>query len=692
MQSVTYHRDRDVAVITINNPPVNALNASTRSSLVSALRRFRDDDARAAVMLGAAGRFVAGADIREVGTAHSGPSLQAIVAEMQGAGKPILAAMEGHALGGGLELALGAMYRVAVAGTGLGFPEINIGLLPGGGGTQRLPRLVGVETALDLMLSGKPIPAAKALDIGLVDAVVDGELLPQALCFLRERLSSSDQGNEVGPLLANPVVPEGLFESVRRLNDRRWRGLLAPWLIVDCVERSVSVPLAEGLEFESQAFERCAQSPQRAALSHLFHAERAAAKVPGLESVEPRPVRTAAVVGAGMMGSGIAMCFANAGIPVVVIDSDSEALHRGIGRIRDLYKRSVSRGSMTGPDAENALSLISASMEFTSVRDCDLIVEAAFEDMDVKKGIFSRLDEVAKQGAVLATNTSTLDIDQIAASTSRPKAVVGTHFFSPANVMKLQENVRGAKTAAQVLATVTALARRLGKVPVLALNRDGFIGNRILAAYGRECDFLLEEGAMPWQIDAALKTFGFPMGLYLMRDMAGLDISWRVRQYREAFRDKSLRYSTIADRLCEMGRFGRKVGKGYYQYASSGVDADASLDPQVEAVVVAAANDAGIARRPVEDTEILDRALCAMVNEGARILEEGVALRAADIDVVYVLGYGFPRHLGGPMYWAEQRGLAEVLEYVRQQHASQGRHWKPAAALETAASRGRWAE
>ena len=692
MTTVQYMLDSDVAVITLSNPPMNALNAAMRTELVEALTRFAGDDAaRAAVLIGAEGRFVPGADIREFGKGLSAPGINVSVRCMQASGKPVIAALARHALGGGLELALGAHYRIATPDCQLGLPEVNIGLLPGGGGTQRLPRVIGAERALALMLDGKSIGASEALTLGLVDAVAQADLLQDALAFARRMVDAAlplpsvdarrDRLQDTDP---------ALFADLRRQNARKWRGLLSPGLIVDCVEKAVSVPIEQGLAFEAEAFKRCVDSPQRAALIHVFQAERTAARIPGLEGVAPKPIHRAAVVGAGTMGSGIAMSLANAGIPVTLIDTTQEGLARGIGIVERNYENSVRRGSLSADRAQRARACITTGLDLGSAADADIVIEAAFEDMALKQQIFGRLDEVMKPGAILATNTSTLDIAQIAQATKRPASVVGTHFFSPANVMKLQENVRTEQTAPEVVATVTALAKRIGKVPVLAANKDGFIGNRILAVYGRECDFLVEEGATPWQVDRALQGFGFPMGLYLMRDMSGLDVGWRIRQYREQFRDKSLRYSPIADRLCEAGRFGQKTGRGYYVYDGQGPSAKASPDSEVERLIQGVSAELGIARREISDQEVVDRVLTAMVNEGARILEEGVALRASDIDVTYIYGYGFPRHEGGPMFWAQRRGLDWVLAQVRQQEATQGRLWAPSPTLVQAAELGRW--
>jgi 3-hydroxyacyl-CoA dehydrogenase len=689
LSTVTTHFDDAgprVAVLTIDNPPVNAMSMAVRAALLAAVQAAAADPAvSAVVVIGAGGKFIAGADIREFGQALTGPSGREVIAAMEACGKPIVAALGHHALGGGLEIALGCHARVATPECRLGLPEVLIGLVPGAGGTQRLTRLVGPAKALDMVTTGKPITGREAHACGVVDELIDGDLLSGALAFTRRMLAEGRPLQKVAERSDRiDGVDPALFADIRRRQARKWQGLIAPQRIVECIEAACRRPFDEAYAIELQAFEECKASPQRAALVYLFGAEREAAKIPGLPpGLHPAPVRSAAVVGAGTMGGGIAMCFANAGIPVRLLDADADGLARGLARIEKNYAASVKRGSLGAEGRDRALALVTGTLDHATLGDCDIVVEAVFEDMAIKQATFRRLDAVMKPGAILATNTSTLDIDRIAEVTSRPESVIGAHFFSPANVMKLLEVVRGAATSPEVIASTMALARRIGKTAVLAGNADGFIGNRILAVYGRECDFLLEEGATPWQVDRALQGFGFPMGLYLMRDMAGLDVGWRIRRYREQFRDKALRYSPIADRLCELGRFGQKTGRGYYVYEGrQGVP-----DPFVETLVEEVARELGIPRRPVSDDEIVTRVLTAMANEGLKIVDEGIALRASDIDVAYVHGYGFPRHQGGPMYWAQRRGWSAVYETVRSYHASQGALWTPAPGLARMASR-----
>ncbi len=693
MDLVNYELIDDVAVLTIDNPPSNALSAAVRTDLRDAFRLLREDGAaRAAVLIGANGRFAPGADITEFGTPTTAPGINAVVTEMHAAGKPVIAAIERHALGGGFELALGAHFRVIAGGATVGLPEVNIGLLPGGGGTQRLPRLAGPAKAIELMLSGKHVDAAEALKAGLVDQIAEDRLLEAAVALARSVVREGRPFPTVDERSERlKEVDHAFFTELRKNSARKWRGLLAPSLIVDCVEAAVFMPPPQARALEAGNFQRCVASPQREALIHLFKAERAAARIPGLDGVAPRDVRTAAVVGAGTMGRGIAMACANAGMCVVLIDADPAALHRATHAIGLDYNQSVSRGKVGAAAAEVAQSLISTSLDAESAASADIVIEAVFEDLPVKQQVARMFDSIMRPDAIFATNTSTMDIERIARATSRPERVVGTHFFSPAHVMKLQENVQASDTHAEVLATVMTFAKKLGKVAVLAQNRDGFIGNRILGAYGRECDFLLEEGATPWQIDKALQAFGFPMGMYLMRDMAGLDVSWKVRQYREQFRDKSLRYSVVADRICALGRFGQKTGAGYYVYSGRAPHLQPMPDAEVENLIRGVAEESGIERRAVSDEEIVERVLCAMVNEGAKVVEEGVAFRASDIDVVYVHGYGFPRHEGGPMFWAQRKGLREVLENVLRLEAAHGRIWAPAGELVRAAERGAWA-
>lgn len=670
-----YARHGDVAVITVRNPPVNALSGAMRAGIRDGVARAQADPAIVGTVIIGDGGFIAGADIREFGKPPTPPGLRDLYPPIEAAHKPVVAAIAGNALGGGLELALACHYRIAAEDARLGLPEVNLGLLPGGGGTVRLPRVAGVEAALDMMLGGKPVGARRALALCVIDAVVDGDLLAAAIDFARTHTAVPL------PVVRNrpaPAADLASFERRRVANAAKWRGLTAPAKILDCVQRAVSAPFDEAYAFEEQAFRDCLDSPARPALIHAFFAEREAAKIPGIgPDTALRHIGRAGIVGAGTMGGGIAMCFANAGIPVVQIDVSLEALQRGRATVEKNYATSVARGSISEAARDQALSLIAAATEYDALAGCDIVIEAAFESMDVKREIFAKLDHVLPPGAILATNTSTLDIDAIAAATRRPRDVVGTHFFSPANVMKLQENVRGAATSPEVIATVTALGRRIGKIPVLSGNCDGFIGNRILAVYGREADFLLEEGATPWQIDDALMEFGFPMGIYRMRDLSGLDVGWRIRQHRERTRDKTTRYSPIADRLCEQGRFGQKTGNGYYLYDGR----TPTPDPEVQALIEQVSTELGIVRHPIDPEEIVTRILTSMVNEAAKILGEGIALRASDIDVVYLAGYGFPRHQGGPMFWGARRGLARVLADIKRYFAAHGSLWTPAPLL-----------
>lgn len=694
MSQVHYAIQNGVAVLTIDNPPVNAASQAVRAGIVDGLKRAATDSAaQAVVLIGAGKTFVAGADIREFAKPQQAPLFPEVLAAIENSTRPVIVALHGTALGGGLEFAMACHYRVGLATAKLGLPEVNLGILPGGGGTQALPRLIGPAKALEMILSGKPIGAEEALKLGLLDQIVAGstqqELEAAAIAFARERVASGGPHPRVrdrNDKIRN--VDPAVFAEPRQKNAKKWKGLLAEWKIVECVEVACSRPFDEGLEFERASFMELRGSPQSKALRYAFFAEREAAKIPGLPAdVKPREIRSAAVIGAGTMGGGIAMAFANVGIPVQILDAAQDALDKGLERIRGNYATSVSRGSTPQAKADKALALISTATRYEDIGQADIVIEAVFEEMRIKHEVFGTLDRVMKPGAILASNTSTLDIDSIASATKRPEDVIGTHFFSPANVMRLQENVRGKASSAQTIATVMNLAKSLNKVPVLAGNCHGFIGNRILYTYGRECDFLLEEGATPWQVDRALQGFGFPMGVYLMRDLAGLDISWRVRKAREATRDPAQRYSPVADRICELGRFGQKTGAGYYKYDGR----NPTPDPAIEALIATAAQEQGIQRRTVTDEEIVTRVLSAMANEGAKILSEGIAIRASDIDVTYLYGYGFPRYQGGPMFWAEQQGLAKVLETVRRYHAEQGERWAPAALLVERAGAGTWA-
>lgn len=686
MTQVIYTRQGDIAVATVNNPPVNALSEDVRHGLMRAIEASRSDaGVRALVIIGGGGTFVAGADINDFGKPYAEPTLYTIIDALMANPKPVIAAIHGTAFGGGLELALACHWRIATADAQVGQPEVKLGLMPGGGGTQWWTRLAGPEVALDVATSGKPVSAPQAHAWGVIDRVTDGKLLDSALAFAQDILTGAVPARDLTSSMERiRNVDPALFDEFRRRNERKWKGQLAPWKIVDCIEAACRLSFAEGFALEKKAFSECEHSYQSRSLIHLFFAERAAAKLPDISAAAAATVASAAVIGAGTMGAGIAMSFANAGIPVILLDASEEALARGLKTIADNYASSVKRGSMPQARAAAARARIKGASDYAALADADIIVEAVFEDMAIKQEVFRRLGEVAKPEAVLATNTSTLDVDAIADASSRPDKVLGLHFFSPANVMRLLEVVRGARTSAATLATSMAVARALRKTAVVSGNAYGFIGNRILAAYGREADFLLEEGATPWQIDRVLTGFGFPMGLFAMRDMAGLDVIWRIRQQESEIRPGHLRYSPIADRICEMGRFGQKSGRGYYLY-----DGRTPIpDPEIEALIIGVSTELGIARHEIADEEILQRLLCAMVNEGARILEEGVALRAGDIDVVYVNGYGFPATRGGPMWWASETGLASIHDAVVAYHRTHGDYWLPSSLLARAAQCG----
>jgi 3-hydroxyacyl-CoA dehydrogenase len=656
------------------------MSVAVREGLHKALSRaFAEPSIKAVVLTGANGKFIAGIDIKEFGGPRKAVKLSDLQALIEKADKPVVAAIDGFALGGGLELALAAPFRIGTTRAQLGLPEVNLGLLPGGGGTQRLTRLLGPEAALDIILSGRHLWAQEALQIGLLDKIVETALLPAALDFARSAAAADAPMRKIIEMTDRVSgIDFEIFSDIRKKNSSKWRGLVAPYKIVECVEAACRLGPREGLEFERDAFQICLDAPARAAQVHLFFAERKAAKLPGGDALaRPRTIKRAAVIGAGTMGGGIAMGLANAGYEVKILDISHEALEHGLARVRSNYATSIARGSVPQATVDAALARIEGVLDYGALGDADLMIEAVFEDMALKQETFRKLDAVAKPGAILGTNTSTMDVDAIAGVTQRPGDVIGLHFFSPAHVMRLLEIIRGAKTSSETVATAMSFAKAIGKMPVLARNSDGFIGNRILKVYGRESDFLLEEGATPWEIDKALQAFGFPMGVFLMRDLAGLDVSWRVRQYRAQFRDPNERYSPVADRICELGRFGQKTGKGYYRYEGR----TAVPDPEIEALIEKVSADLGIERKPISDDEIVTRILSAMVNEGAFILSEEVARRASDIDVVYVHGYGFPRNRGGPMFWAEDQGLAKVYETVQGFHARFGNLWRPAPLL-----------
>ncbi len=666
-----------VRVIEIDNPPVNGLGAAVRSHLVRELERaLADPGVEAMVLTGRGNMFSAGADIRELGKEPppGTPSLPEVIDAIERSTKPFVAAIHGVAAGGGLELALGCHARIASPDARLGLPEVTLGIIPGAGGTQRLPRLTGVREALGLITEGKLIPAPKAHALGIVDEVVEGDLLAAAIA--RAPKTSPRRTSEL-PLRDDPSA----FAEAEQAAAKS-RGFEAPLAAIEAVKAAGS---ASGFQKEREIFLKLLGSNQSKALRHVFFAEREAAKIPDVPKETPaREVAAAGVVGCGTMGGGIAMSFANAGIPVVVVESEESALERGFEKIRGLYESSLSKGRLSKDDFEKRMSLLSRSTDYSRLSGADIVIEAVFEEMLVKKIVFGKLDSIVKDGAILATNTSSLDVNEIADATSRPESVIGTHFFSPANVMKLLECVRGEKTSKETVASVFQLAKKLDKVAVLVGVCDGFVGNRMLYAYRRQADFLLEDGALPHGVDQALVDFGLPMGPYAMADLAGLDIGWAVRKAQEAKRPKHLRYSTIPDRVCELGRFGQKTGAGYYRYEKG--NRTPIPDPEIARLIEGVSRELGIARRSFTRDEIVERCVYALINEGAKILEEGIALRASDIDLVWIHGYGFPRYRGGPMFYAGTVGLRKVYDTVARFHREQGEWMKPASLLEKLAS------
>jgi 3-hydroxyacyl-CoA dehydrogenase len=675
--------DGDVAVITLNSPPVNALSAAVRQGLFEAFKQADADGAAKAIVLICDGRtFIAGADITEFGSAMADPQLADVQDVIEGASKPVIAAIHGTALGGGLEVALCAHYRVAVPSARLGLPEVNLGLLPGAGGTQRLPRVVGVENALSMMTSGRHVPAKEAASLGLVDELVeDGKLREQAIAFARKVVAEGrplakirDQNDKLEAAKGKPEI----FENFRKANARKFRGFLAPEYNIRCVEAAVNQPFEEGLATERKLFNELMGGSQSAAQRYAFFAERQAQKIPDVADDTPIiPVNKVGIIGAGTMGGGIAMNFANVGIPVVLTEVKQEALDRGLATIRKNYERTASRGGITAAQVEERCALITGSLEMESLADVDLVIEAVFERMDIKKDIFTRLDAICKPGAILATNTSGLDIDEIAAVTKRPESVIGLHFFSPANVMKLLEIVRADHTSKEVIATSMKLAKKIGKVAVLVGVCPGFVGNRILGQRQREAQKLVMEGAMPWDIDRVLYDFGFPMGPFAMSDLAGLDIGW----VKERSKGESIR-----DVLCEMDRRGQKTSAGYYDYDESRT---AKPSPVTEQVIKDFIVKTGANPREVTDEEILERCIYPMINEGAKILEEGKAIRPSDIDVVWQNGYGWPVYRGGPMWYGDQVGLPKVLAKMQEFQAKMGDQFKPSPLLEKLVAEGK---
>src|SRR5688572_14025840 len=680
-----------IAVIRIDNPPVNALSPDVIDGLAAAVAAAQQDPAVSALVVVGAGRtFIAGADIKGLEAMAWGgdggvPVMHDTLGLIEDGPKPVVMALHGTALGGGLEVAMAGHYRVAVADAQMGQPEVNLGIIPGAEGTQRLPRLVGVEKAIDMCVTGKPVKAPDALRMGLIDRIVEGDLTAGAIAFAQEARGLPKTRERRDKLPPADALP-GLVQAGRELARKTRRNMEAPLAVVDAIEAAATLPFDEGCVRERGIFNDCVKSEQCKALIHAFFAERGVSKVPGIpKDAAIAAINTVAIVGAGTMGGGIAMACVNAGMKVVVIDTAADKLEAGMARIRSNYDTSVKRGRFTPEAVQERIGRIRTQVGYGGLDSADLVIEAVFENMALKKQVFGELDVLARPEALLATNTSTLDIDGIASVTSRPAQVIGLHFFSPANVMRLLEIVRGAATSPETIATALPLAKRLGKVGVVVGNAPGFVGNRMMFPYMYEAQFVAEEGATPEQVDRALTDWGMAMGIFAVDDMAGLDVAWRVREELGQFSAEGARKPLVADRLYEMGRYGQKTGRGWYLY---GDDRKPIPDPEVTLLIDQLASSAGIARRAFTNEEIIERTIYALINEGARVLEEGVALRAADIDVIYVNGYGFPAYRGGPMFHADRVGLAKIHERVAAFHRELGPRWAPAPLLARLAREG----
>jgi 3-hydroxyacyl-CoA dehydrogenase len=689
--SADYLVQNNVAVITLNNPPVNGLGLATRTAAVEALQRAELDPAvKAVVVTGAGKAFSGGADIREFNSpkALAEPTLHTLIRTAEGLAKPVVAAIHSVCMGGGLELALGCHYRVAVPGAQIALPEVKLGLLPGAGGTQRLPRVIGLEAALDMIVSGNPVPSEKLAGSLFDEVFLAGTDLVAAAVAFANRIADARPLPKVRDRKVEHPDAHAFLDAARARVKAASPGFPAPLECIDTLAAAVDMPFEEGCKFERDRFIHLTQTVESKALRHAFFAERAASKIPDVPAdTEVREIRSAAVIGAGTMGGGIAMNFANAGIPVTILEMKQEALDKGMATIRKNYENTVKKGKLSPEKFEQRMALVKGTLDYADIAQADIVIEAVFEDMGVKETVFRKLDEVMRPGAILASNTSTLDLDKIAAFTSRPQDVIGLHFFSPANVMKLLEIVRGAQTDKRVLATALALSKKLRKTGVVSGVCDGFIGNRMVEQYIRQAGFLLDEGALPQQVDRAIEKFGFAMGPFRMGDLAGNDIGWYIRK-RRYVEMPELAYSKTADLLCEEGRFGQKTGGGWYDYQAG--DRTPHPSQWVDEMIVRHSQELGVERRQISDEEIVERLVYALVNEGAKILEEGIALRASDIDMVYLTGYGFPLYRGGPMFYADTVGLPKVLaaieQYARGYH---GEAWTPAPLLQRLAAEGK---
>jgi 3-hydroxyacyl-CoA dehydrogenase len=686
---VSYRLEGDIGVIGVDYPPVNALGQGVREGLVNCLRQgLEDDQAKALVVIGEGRTFPAGADIREFGKPPAGPALPDVISEYESSDKLVIAAIHGTALGGGLEVALGCDYRVALESAKVGLPEVKLGLLPGAGGTQRLPRLVGAKAALDMIVGGNPVKAKDAYKVGIVDEVVGGDLLEGALAYARKLVADNAPLRKIRDLDVKKEDAD-LFTNYEKSIARKQRGFKAPFHCIKAVQAAVELPFDEGMKRERELFAELLVSPESRAQRHVFFAEREVAKVPGLpKDTAKRDVKSAAIIGAGTMGGGIAMNFANAGIPVKILEVKEDALERGIAVIRKNYENTAKKGRITQEQVEQRMALIQPTLSYDDLSDVDLVIEAVFENMDVKKAVFTELDRVCKPGAILATNTSTLDVNRIASFTKRPEDVVGMHFFSPANVMKLLENVRGEKTSDEVVATVMDLSRRIGKVGVLVGVCHGFVGNRMLHKRQAEAVQLVNEGANPAQVDKVLFDLGFPMGPFAMSDLAGMDVGYRIREELRKEDPDNAPPRNWTDDLVEQGRLGQKTQAGVFDYKEG--DRTPVPSSEVDALIAKFREENGIQSRDISDQEILERCMYIMVNEGAKILEEGIAARPLDVDVIWIYGYGFPVYRGGVLFWADSVGLKTIYDKVSQIHQETGSDtWKPAALLEKLAKEGK---
>ncbi|MGH9687624.1 MAG: 3-hydroxyacyl-CoA dehydrogenase NAD-binding domain-containing protein [Candidatus Acidiferrales bacterium] len=692
-EQVRISKDNEIAIITIDNPPVNAISPAVQEGIESAIEQINSDaSVKAAVLIGAGKTFIAGADINEFVKMTSGKAPRSnflpVLLRIEDCRVPVVVAIHGNALGGGLEIAMACHYRVASPDARVGQPEVNLGIIPGAGGTQRLPRLAGVAKAVEMCTMGKPIKAPEALEAGIVDKLIEGDLLAGATAFAREVAGKpAPKTRERNEKLGSATDNAGIFAAARENVRKKQRGLPAPLAAIDAIEATTKMPFEKGCDEEARLFDQCLYSEQSKALIHVFFAEREVAKIPDVPKETPvLPVKSIGIVGAGTMGAAIAMVFANAGIPVMMKDADQAALDRGLANIQKNYAISVQRGRFTQESVNERQKLITPTLQYGSFADADLVIEAVFENMALKKEIFAELNRVCKPGAILASNTSTLDLDEIAATTTRQESVIGTHFFSPANVMRLLELVRGKRTSKEAIATCMQLAKKIGKVAVLVRNCWGFAGNRMFMPYLTEAQFLVEEGASPEEVDAALTNWGMAMGPLAVSDLGGLDVAYRIRQERRNAQKPGGRETFVESKLCEMGRLGQKNGMGWYKY---GDDRRAAVDPEVTALVRKWSIEAGVPQREILAEEIVDRCVYRLVDEGARILDDGIALRAGDIDTIYANGYGFPAFRGGPMWYADSVGLKKVYERVSEFQKRHGAIWTPAPLLKELAESGR---